>query len=210
MQMWLNAVGEALTSGDTVLCCCIPDDLGRFCSRTHHSRRTPSRCSYWSLYPPGLRRRFRPAEDRPDYSRALTPGCHLSCLPWSAVSVWLQKTLPPTCSLWLSAACGSSVAEVENENRSGSASEAHRGPGVYMRRVTEAYKNKAIGRTALYMVVVPNTRGFLLPSSWPLCLCVDDLRLLSAALRKAQCDKSHQRRRRGVLTVLICIAKKLC
>lgn len=44
------------------------------------------------------------------------------------------------------------------------------------------------GRTVLYMV--ESTRGFLLPSSWPLCLCVELLLPLSVALRKATCDKS--------------------
>lgn len=37
------------------------------------------------------------------------------------------------------------------------------------------------------MVVI--TRGFLLPSSWPLCLCVALPHPLSVVLRKATCDK---------------------
>lgn len=43
------------------------------------------------------------------------------------------------------------------------------------------------GRTVLYVVGI--TRGFLLPSSWPLCLCVALPHPLSVALRKATCVK---------------------
>lgn len=34
---------------------------------------------------------------RTDYSQALTPGCHLSCSPWSAVSVATE--IPAAASL---------------------------------------------------------------------------------------------------------------
>lgn len=53
---------------------------------------------------------------------------------------------------------------------------------------TSLQKQVYRGRTVLYMVVI--TRGFLLPSSWPLCLCVALPHPLSVALRKAKCDKS--------------------
>lgn len=43
-------------------------------------------------------------------------------------------------------------------------------------------------RTVLYMMVI--TRGSLLPSSWPLCLCVAFPHPPRVALRKAACDNS--------------------
>lgn len=55
-------------------------------------------------------------------------------------------------------------------------------------RGTSLQKQVYRGRTVLY--IVPITRGFLLPSSWPLCLCVAPPHLLRVALRKATRDNS--------------------
>lgn len=52
---------------------------------------------------------------------------------------------------------------------------------------TSLQKQVYRGRTVLYIVGI--TRGFLLPSSWPLCLCVALPHPLRVALRKATCDK---------------------
>ena len=53
---------------------------------------------------------------------------------------------------------------------------------------TSLQKQVYRGRTVLYIVGI--TRGSLLPSSWPLCLCVALPHPLCVALRKASCDKS--------------------
>lgn len=53
---------------------------------------------------------------------------------------------------------------------------------------TSLQKQVYRGRTVLYIVGI--TRGSLLPSSWPLCLCVALPHPLCVALRKATCDKS--------------------
>lgn len=64
-------------------------------SHSHRCRRNPSAPSGWFLSCPGLHLRRHP-QDQPDYSRALRPGCHLSCSPWSAVGVATE-----TPQLWI-------------------------------------------------------------------------------------------------------------
>lgn len=53
---------------------------------------------------------------------------------------------------------------------------------------TSLQKQVYWGRTVLYMMVI--TRGSLLPSSWPLCLCVAFPRPPRVALREATRDNS--------------------
>lgn len=53
---------------------------------------------------------------------------------------------------------------------------------------TSLQKQAYRGRTVLYMIVI--TRGFLFPSSWPLCLCVAFPRPPRVALREATRDNS--------------------
>lgn len=95
-------------------------------------------------------------------------------------SVWQQK--PPSSVAWV---C-ESVIQMQKQNLLLLLTQA----SWLHAKGTSLQKQVYRGRTVLYMVV--NTRGSLLPSSWPLCLCVaflHPLRVAHGALRKATCDK---------------------
>lgn len=155
--------------------CVIAPDISQS-AQSHHSRRNPSDLSCWFLCCPGLHPRLHP-QDQPDYSWALTPGCHLSCSPWSAVTVAAGNPPPSQQRCVNMRVCARNTKYLLL--RLTRASWLHA-------KGTSLQKQVYRGRTVLYMVRI--TRGSLFPSSWPLCLCVAFPHPLRVALRKATCD----------------------
>lgn len=135
---------------------------GQSVGGSHHSRRSPSGESCCFLCRPGLHPRLRP-RDQPDHSWALTPGCHRSCSPWSAVSVANRDFPPMWMSLWKRDATKKKKKKPCFFFFSG-----WRGLGGYMRRV-RAYKNKPAEEGQwLYMVLHTWFPPLLLLTSLPL------------------------------------------